>query len=116
MSSSVVQADVLAFLTSIQNEIQDMDGLLEAIRRENRRAEIYGQENISDLMEISVYQWQLEQVEMKLKAPSLIKITFTPEGGKVAEPQTEEEKIEAALLNLILRIIRFNGLTDKEKQ
>ena len=115
MSSSVEQADILTFLTSIQDDIQDMHGLLEAIRQENRRAEIYGQQNISDLMEISVYQLQLEQVEMKLKAPSLIKITFTPEGGEVREPRTEEEKIEAMLLNLIMRIIRLNGLVDKEK-
>ncbi|MFC5270281.1 hypothetical protein [Adhaeribacter terreus] len=116
MSSSVLQADILTFLTSIQNDIHDMEGLLDAIRQENRRAEIYGQQNISELMEISVYQWQLEQVEMKLKAPSLIKITFASEGEKVREPKTEEEKIEALLLNMIMRIIRYNGHLSKEKQ
>ncbi|MBK0403104.1 hypothetical protein I5M27_08920 [Adhaeribacter sp. BT258] len=114
MSSSVVQADILTFLTSIQDDIQDMDGLLEAIRQENQRAEIYGRQNIAELMEISAYQWQLEQVEMKLKAPSLIKITFIPEGEKVQTPKTEEEKIEAILLTLIMRIIRYNGLREKE--
>jgi hypothetical protein len=116
MSSSVLQADILAFLTSIRDEIHDLDSLLEAIRKENHRAELYGQRNISELMEISSYQWQLEQVEMKLKAPSLIKISFAPEGEKVRVPETEEEKVDALLLSLIMRMIRYDGQFGKEKK
>src|SRR5690606_15334909 len=107
MANSVLQADILYFLTSIQDSIYSLDDLLDAIRKENNRAERFGKENISELMEVSAYQWQLEQVEMKLKAPSLIQISFTPEGAKVREPATEEEKIEALLIKLIIRIIRL---------
>ena len=114
MSSSVLQTDILAFLTSIQSEVQDMDELLEAIRQENHRAERYGQQNISELMEVSAYQWHLEQVEMKLKAPSLIRISFAPDGEKLQEPQTYEAKVEAVLLKLIMRIIRLDGHKKKE--
>ena len=109
VNNSISQPDILNFLTRIEEEVHCLDELLNAVKEENRRAEVYGQQNISELMEISAYQWQLEQVEMKLKAPSLIKISFMQEGEKVREPQTEEERIEAFLLRLIMRIIRNNG-------
>ena len=112
--SSVLQTDIIAFLSNLQHDVYDLDGLLDAIRTENRRAEIYGQQNISELMEISVYQWQLEQVEMKLKAPSLIRISFAQEGEPVQEPKSCEAKVEAILLQIIMKIIRNDGFIKKE--
>src|SRR5688500_19161232 len=50
--------------------VRSVDELLAAIRAENQRAEAYGQVNIPELMEVSAYQWQLEQLEMKLDRKS----------------------------------------------
>jgi hypothetical protein len=112
---SLIKNDVLDFLTCIQDSVHSVDELLEALREENQRVEEYGQHHINRLMELSSYQWQLEQVEMKLKAPSLIKISFTPEGEAPRKPITNEDRIEAFLLSLIMRFIRENGSCFREK-
>ncbi|KAA9345938.1 hypothetical protein [Adhaeribacter soli] len=106
LQDNIKKVDVLAFLLEIKEKVHSVDELLDALQAENRRIEDYGQFNIDRLLEISTYQWQLEQVEMKLKAPSLIKITFAQEGEKTIQPKTEEEKIEALLIGLIMKFLR----------
>lgn len=106
LHNRVAVLNVLGFLDRIRPEVHDIDELLHAIRAENDRVELYGQQHLNELMEISAYQWQLEQVEMKLKAPSLITISFLPEGKNIPEPLSEEAKIETMLLQMIMGFIR----------
>lgn len=104
--------DILNFLRDIKDHVRSIDELLAAIRGENQRAETYGQTHIPELMEVSAYQWQLEQLEMKLKAPSLIKISFEPEGAKlpVSPLKSLEEEAEALLLEIVMRMISKGDL------
>jgi hypothetical protein len=108
LQDNIKKVDVLAFLLDIKEKVHSVTELLDALQAENRRIEDYGQFNVERLLEISAYQWQLEQVEMKLKAPSLIKITFAKEGEKALQPKSEEEKIEAFLIGLIMKFVRDN--------
>ena len=107
--------DILDFLKSIKENVKSIDELLEAIQSENQRAEIYGQAHIPELMEVSAYQWQLEQLEMKLKAPSLIKISFSNFSEPVEKEKTLEESAEELLLTILMRMISKNDLIEKEE-
>lgn len=122
LQNRVAVLNVQEFLNRIRPEVHDIDELLQAIRTENDRVELYGQQHLNELMEISAYQWQLEQVEMKLKAPSLISISFLPEGESLPQPESEEAKIETILLQMIMGFIRDkktgsfeNGILLKKK-
>ena len=99
------QTDILGFLTGIKDDVRSIDDLLAAIRQENQRAEAYGLPNIPELMEVSAYQWQLEPLEMKLKAPSLIKISFSAGGTMVTKEKSLEEKAEELLLKVVMHLI-----------
>jgi hypothetical protein len=122
LQNRVAVLNILQFLDQIRPHVHDIEELLQAIRIENDRVEIYGQQHLNELLEISAYQWQLEQVEMKLKAPSLITISFLPEGKSLTEPESEETKIEMVLLKMIMGFIRDkstgsfeNGIILKKK-
>jgi hypothetical protein len=122
LQNQVAFINVLEFLDRIRPEVNDINELLLAIRTENDRIELYGQQHLNELLEISAYQWQLEQLEMKLKAPSLITISFLPEGGPMHQPESEEAKIETKLLQMIMGFIRDkktgsfeNGILLKKK-
>lgn len=104
------QTDILDFLSGIKEDVRSIDDLLGAIRNENLRAETYGQHNIPELLEVSAYQWQLEQLEMKLKAPSLIKISFSPGGTALNKEKTLEEKAEEILLGIVMHMISRGDL------
>ena len=106
LQDNIKKLDVLAFLSEIKEKVHSVDELLDALQEENKRIEDYGQVNIERLLEISNYQWQLEQIVMKLKAPSLIKITFAKEGENAIQPRTEDEKIEILLIGLIMKFVR----------
>ena len=112
---TLIKTDVLDFLACIQEKVHSVDELLEALREENQRVEEYGRHHINRLMELSTYQWQLEQVEMKLKAPSLIRISFIKEGEASRKPATYDDKVEALLLSMIMRFIRENGSCYNDK-
>ena len=107
--------DILIFLRDIKDHVRSIEDLLVAIRAENQRAEVYGQANIPELMEVSAYQWQLEQLEMKLKAPSLIKITFLQDNAVQPAKQTKslEEEAEALLLEIVMRMISKGDLENE---
>jgi hypothetical protein len=107
-------SDILNFLRNIQPNVHTIEGLLTMIREENQRAELYGQQNIPELMEVSAYQWQLEQLEMKLKAPSLIKISFSSEPTDDKKVKTLEEEAEELLLAIVMRMISKGDLENKE--
>jgi hypothetical protein len=122
LQNRVAVLNVLNFLERIGPDVHDVDELLHSIRAENDRVELYGQQHLNELLEISAYQWQLEQVEMKLKAPSLITISFLPEGETLPQPDSEEAKIETILLQMIMGFIRDknsgsfeNGILLKKK-
>src|SRR6478735_1626916 len=104
------QTDILGFLSGIKEDVRSIEDLLTAIRKENERAELYGQHNIPELLEVSAYQWQLEQLEMKLKAPSLIKISFTSGGAFINLEKTLEEKAEEILLGIVMHLISHGDL------
>ncbi len=106
--------DILVFLKNIKSNVQSIDELLTAIKSENQRAENYGQKNIHELMEVSAYQWQLEQLEMKLKAPSLIKISFTEQLSGTQKDKSLEESAEEILLNILMRLISRGELENGE--
>lgn len=108
-------SDILVFLKNIKENVRSIDDLLAAIREENQRAEVYGQTHIPELMEVSAYQYQLEQLEMKLKAPSLIKISFTPEEKPAGSDRSLEEKAEELLLGVVMRLISHNGVEQTEE-
>lgn len=99
------QSDILGFLNGIKDEVRSIDDVLAAIRKENERAEEYGLHNIPELLEVSAYQWQLEQLEMKLKAPSLIKISFSPGDRVISKDKSLEEKAEEMLLGIVMHLI-----------
>ena len=109
------QSDILIFLKNIREHVRSVDDLLAAIRTENQRAETYGQSHIPELLEVSAYQWQLEQLEMKLKAPSLIKISFTSSQNDSAPSRSLEEEAEALMMGIILRLISNNNLDKEDK-
>src|SRR5688572_5935382 len=108
-------AEILDFLKNIKENVRSVDELLAAIRTENQRAEAYGQVNIPELMEVSAYQWQLEQLEMKLKAPSLIRISFSNELVQTEGEKSLEVKAEEVLLGILMRLISKNDLTQGEE-
>ena len=105
LPKTTMQTDILAFLRSIQDAVNSVEELLQELRAENNRAEVYGQQNLEELMELSNYQWQLEQVEMKLKAPSLIRISFAE--GWTPRVLNHEEQVEALILDMIVKFTRF---------
>ena len=107
--------DILNFLKSIKENVGSVDELLSIIRTENQRAEAYGQANIPELLEVSAYQWQLEQLEMKLKAPSLIRISFSKGPVHHEEEKTLEEKAEELLLGILMHLIRKKDLIEREE-
>ena len=108
--------DILVFLKDIKPNVQSLEDLLVMIREENQRAEVYGQQHIPELMEVSAYQWQLEQLEMKLKAPSLIKITFSGDGQLNKAEKSLEENAEELLLAIVMRLISKNSPDDDETE
>lgn len=108
-------AEILDFLKNIKENVRSVDELLAAIRAENQRAEAYGQVNIPELMEVSAYQWQLEQLEMKLKAPSLIRISFSNDLAQTEGEKSLEVKAEEVLLGILMRLISKNDLTQGEE-
>lgn len=108
-------AEILEFLKSIKENVRSVDELLAAIRAENQRAEAYGQSNIPELMEVSAYQWQLEQLEMKLKAPSLIKISFSQNPEQKSEEKSLEDQAEELLLAILMRLISKQDLMQGEE-
>lgn len=108
-------AEILDFLRNIKENVRSVDELLAAIRAENQRAEAYGQANIPELMEVSTYQYQLEQLEMKLKAPSLIRITFMQDTEYGQGEKSLEEKAEELLLGILMRLISKNDLIQGEE-
>jgi hypothetical protein len=107
--------DILNFLKSIKDNVRNVEELLAAIRTENQRAEAYGQVHIPELMEVSAYQWQLEQLEMKLKAPSLIKISFSEESRQEGGEKKLEEKAEELLLGILMHLISRNDMFQDEE-
>ena|SRR6188768_1344769 len=102
------QTDILDFLGRIKEKVRSIEDLLAVIRNENQRAEKYGQANIPELLEVSAYQWQLEQLEMKLKAPSLIKISFSKDHNQFEEEKSLEVKAEEMLLGILMRLTSKN--------
>lgn len=115
LNENIYETDILDFLRKIGDSVHSIEELIIALRKENDSIEVFGKQNVDRLLEISTYQWQLEKVEMKLKAPSLIKIRFANEGEKPGQLLTEEDQIDALLLNLIMRFIRENGTVLPEK-
>ena len=109
------QTDILDFLKRIKENVRSIDELLAVIRDENQLAEQYGQANIPELMEVSAYQWQLEQLEMKLKAPSLIRISFSKDPLQFEGEKSLEEKAEELLLGILMRLISKNELIQGEE-